>query len=209
MPAAPTEIIDAFESILDIFLSDIRHRERAAFILCDNLVEMACKTKHTQHCRRNRTAPNARCNFHQALQLPGCRLSQNLRDELQRRRDTRNLMQHQNVAIVVDLHASADAILDLPEVLNKLWGRNAMDNLRAWQNVAIRIAHLYSNSGAPNIRVQFEDAMHKERWRGIAEERNPRINETIIQCGLRSHWDIAVKQNPHQVEQMLNNIGAK
>ena len=101
MPAAPTEILDAFESILDIFLSDIRHRERAAYFLCDNLVEMACKTKHTQQCRRNGTLPNTRCQFHEALQLPGCRFSHQLRDRLQRRRDTRNLMQHQNAAVVI------------------------------------------------------------------------------------------------------------
>ncbi len=47
MPA-PREIVDALESVLDIFLSDIRHRERAAFILWDNLVEMACKRKAKQ-----------------------------------------------------------------------------------------------------------------------------------------------------------------
>ena len=200
--------MDAFESILDVFLSDIRHRERAAYILCDNLVEMACKTKHTQYCRRNQTSPNTRCQFHQALQLPGCRVSQQMRDRFQRRRDTRNLMQHQNAAVVVDLHASADAILDIPEILNRLWGRNAMENLRPWQNVAIRIARLYSSSGDQSIRGQFENSMRNERWRGNAEERNPRVNETIIECGVRSHWDIAVKQKPHQVEQLLNNIDA-
>ena len=206
MPSAPSEILDALESVLDIFLSDIRHRERAAYILCDNLVEMACKTKHTQYCRRNATRPNTRCQFHEAIGLPGCRLSQQLRDRLQSRRDTRNLMQHQNVAVAVDLHASADAILDIPEVVCRLWGRNALDNIRPWQRVAIRVVRLYSNSGDQAARAQFENAMRDERWRGIAEERNPRVNETIIKCGLRTHWDIAVKQNPFQVEQLLNNV---
>ena len=37
------EKIAALESIIEIFLSDIRHRERSVFILCDNLVEMTCK----------------------------------------------------------------------------------------------------------------------------------------------------------------------
>lgn len=208
MPAAPAEIIDAFESILDIFLSDIRHRERAAFILCDNLVEMACKTKHTLHCRQRSGVPNTRCQFHQALLLPGCRFSQELRDRLQHRRDTRNLMQHQSASAVVDLHTSADALLELPEVMRKLWGQHALDNLREWQKVAIRVARLYSNSGDAVIRSKFEDLMRSERWRGNAEERQPRINETIIQCGLRGHWAIAVKQNPHQVDQILNSIDA-
>ncbi len=208
MPAAPTEITDAFESILDIFLSGIRHRERAAFILCDNLVEMACKTKHTQYCRRNGNQPNMRCQFHQAIQLPGVRLSSVFRDTLQQRRDTRNLMQHQSTSAVVDLQTCADAILDLPEVMKKLWGRNALDNLRQWQMVAIRIVHLYSSNGDADIRSRFEDAMRGERWRGSAEERNPRINERIIECGLRIHWAIAVKQSPSQVEQILDSIGA-
>lgn len=43
--STPPEIIDALESVLEIYFSGVRHRERAAFILCDNLVEMTCKTK--------------------------------------------------------------------------------------------------------------------------------------------------------------------
>lgn len=208
MPSAPSEIMDAFESILDIFLSDIRHRERAAYILCDNLVEMACKTKHTQHSRRNGTQPNTHCKFHEALKLAGCRLSQEFRETLQQRRDTRNLMQHQSASAAVDVPTCADAILDLPKIMMKLWGRNALDNLREWQKIAIQVARLYSNSGDTTDRVQFEDAMRLEQWRGISEERNPRTNETIIECGLRIHWAIAVKQSPSQVEQILNSIGA-
>lgn len=208
MPTAPSEIMDAFESILDIFLSNIRHRERASFFLCDNLVEMACKTKHTQHCRRTGNQPNTRCQFHQALQLDGIRLSRDFRDILQQRRDTRNLMQHQSASAVVDVHTCADAILDLPKIMKKLWGRNAIDNLRDWQKIAIRVARLYSSSGDANIRNQFEEAMRRESWRASGEERNPHTNETIIECGLSIHWAIAVKQSPSQVEQILNNIGA-
>lgn len=106
----------------------------------------------------------------------------------------------------LDIQACADAIIDVPEVLKKLWGRYALDNLRLWQVVAIRVVQLYSGHGDAIIRGQFEDLMRKESWRGRAEERTPRINEKIIQCGLRIHWSIAVKQNPHQVEQLLNNL---
>ena len=205
MPAAPSEIMDAFESILDIFLSDIRHRERAAFILCDNLVEMACKTKAKQGDHTFNTA----CAFHAAWTASGVRLPRNgLGGRVHARRDTRNTMQHASAAVTVDLHACADAILDLPEVMKKLWGRRALDNLREWQKIAIRVARLYSNSGDANVRARFEDAMRRERWRGNAEERNPRINETIIECVRRIHWAIAVKQSSSQVEQILNYIGA-
>ena len=59
MPAPP-EIVDALESVIDIFFSGVRHRERAAFILCDNLVEMACKTRAKQYDYTF----SMRCSFH-------------------------------------------------------------------------------------------------------------------------------------------------
>lgn len=204
MPTAPNEIIDAFESILDVFLSDIRHRERAAFILCDNLVEMACKTKAKQKNHRFDT----HCGFHEAWNAPGVRLPRNgLGGRVHARRDIRNTMQHASAAVTVDVQACADAIIDLPEVMKKLWGRNALQNLRLSQQVALRIMKLYSSAGDATIRLQFEDQMRMERWRGTAEERPPRINEKIIECGLRNHWAFAVKQSPNLVEQILNNIG--
>jgi len=42
-----------------------------------------------------------------------------------------------------------------------------------------------------------------------AEERQPRVNEIIIELGLCSHWAIAVKQKPHRVEQILDNVGVE
>jgi hypothetical protein len=47
MPA-PNEVLDLLESILGIFFYDIRYKERAVYILCDNLVELSCKTKIKQ-----------------------------------------------------------------------------------------------------------------------------------------------------------------
>jgi hypothetical protein len=69
----PSEITDALESIIDIYFSGIRHRERAAFILCDNLVEMICKTKAVQHDHRF----NTRCDFHTAWNAAGVQLPPN------------------------------------------------------------------------------------------------------------------------------------
>ena len=206
MPTAPAEIMDTFESILDVFLSDIRHRERAAFILCDNLVEMACKTKAKQKNYRFDT----HCNFHDAWNAPGVRLPKNgLGARVHSRRDTRNTMQHASAAVTVDVQSCTDAILDLPKVMTKLWGQGALRNLRPWQQVAIRIVRLYSSTGDASIRQQFEDQMRDEPWRSSAEQRPPRVHEKIIECGLRNHWAIAVKQNPHQVEQILNNLGVE
>lgn len=205
MPTSPTEIIDAFESILDIFLSDIRHRERAAFILCDNLVEMACKTKAKQWNHNF----NTNCGFYDAWNAPRVHLGRNgLGRRVHSRRDVRNTMQHASAAVTVDVCACADAILDLPEVMKKLWGRSALQNLRLWQKIAIRIINLYSSNGDSNRRRLFEDEMRQEKWRSYAEDRPPRVNEMIIECGHRNHWAIAVKQKPELVEQLLNNIGA-
>ena len=48
MMQASNEVLDLLESILGIFFYDIRYKERSVFILCDNLVELSCKTKIKQ-----------------------------------------------------------------------------------------------------------------------------------------------------------------
>ena len=96
----PSEIIDSLESITEIFLSGIRHRERAAFILCDNLIEMACKTKAKQRNHRF----NLSCGFHDAWNAPGVNLPPTgIGGRVQSRRDTRNLMQHANASITTKI----------------------------------------------------------------------------------------------------------
>jgi hypothetical protein len=45
---APNKVLDLLESVLGIFFYDIRYKERSVFILCDNLVELSCKTKIKQ-----------------------------------------------------------------------------------------------------------------------------------------------------------------
>ena len=46
--SAPRHIVDALESVLSIYFSNCRHKERAAFILCDELVEITCREKVKQ-----------------------------------------------------------------------------------------------------------------------------------------------------------------
>lgn len=113
-------------------------------------------------------------------------------------------MQHQSASVAVDTQACADAINDVVEVFLKLWGRRAMDNLRQWHRVALRIVKLYSSEGDSLKRQQFEDAMRRERWRGDADMRPPRVNENIIEAGRRGYWSVLVKQVPSQVEQVLS-----
>jgi hypothetical protein len=200
MPAAPTEIVDGLESILDIFLSDVRHRERSVFILCDNLVEMACKTKAKQKNHHF----NTECGFYDAWNAPGVHLARNgLGSRVHNRRDMRNLMQHASAAATVDTQTCADAIIDILGLLLKLWGRNALDNLREWHKIAIRIVKLYSSGGDPTKREQFEDAMRRGQWRADADEKKPKINEIIVEVGRRGFWSFLVKQAPSQVEQII------
>ena len=47
MPA-PRHIVDALESVLSLYFSNCRHKERVAFILCDELVEVTCREKVKQ-----------------------------------------------------------------------------------------------------------------------------------------------------------------
>ena len=202
MPTAPTDIISALGSVLDIFLSDIRHRERAVFILCDSVVEMACKRKAKQTNHTFQT----NCTFYAAWTASGVRLSRTgLGARVNDRRNTRNTMVHESTAVTVDTQTCADAIKDIIEVLKKLWGRrDSLNNLRDWHMVALRIVRLYSSDGDEIKRQEFEDAMRKEHWRGDHERRQPMVNENIFESGLRGFWGVLVKQVPGQVEQVLN-----
>jgi len=49
--SAPRHIIDSLESVLSVYFSNCRHKERAAFILCDELVEVTCREKIKQTLR--------------------------------------------------------------------------------------------------------------------------------------------------------------
>ncbi|MEH2253251.1 hypothetical protein [Nostoc sp.] len=112
--STPPEIIDALESILEIYFSGVRHRERAAFILCDNLVEMTCKTKAKQQNHRF----DMSCNFHDACTAPGVILAADLKIRVVGYRNTRNNMQHASAAATVDSMHCATAILDVVKVID-------------------------------------------------------------------------------------------
>lgn len=203
--AAPREIIDGLESILDVFVSNIQYRERVVFILCDNLVELACKTKALQ---RDQTF-NRRCLFRDAWSAPGVQLAPNgLGGRVQARRDVRNTMQHGNAAVTVSTAHCADAIKDVCRVVDNLWPSSTRRMLRPSTQLVLRIADLYSSGGDTAEQQRFEDAMRQCQWRGVADERMPRVNEVIIESGLRINWHDAVRQSPELVEQILDSLHA-
>lgn len=201
--AAPGEIIATLESILGIFMSDIRHRERAAFILCDNLVEMACKTeaKHYNH------KFDMSCRFHDAWNAPGVKLAPSgLGRRIQDRRHTRNNMQHADAAVTVDTQHCADAILDVVMVIDNCWAQTSTRRFPDWVKCALRIARLYSSKGDTVKRQEFEDAMRDVNWRGQGSK-TVRVNERQIEPGLRAFWKLAVVEQTPLVEICLNEVG--
>ena len=201
MPA-PQEIIDGYESILDVFISNIRQRERVVFILCDNLVELACATRARKRNRRFKHH-----NFHQAWNAPGVKLPPNgLGGRVQNRRDTRNMMQHGSPAVTVTLKSCADAILDVRKVIDRLWQNTIQNNLTPSYQLVLQIVELYSSDGDARRCQAFEDAMRRALWRPSANDRKARTAEVIIEAGLLRNWHLAIHQSPVVVEEILSSL---
>jgi hypothetical protein len=198
----PREIVDALESILGIYFSGIRHRERAAFILTDELVEMACKLR----AKEGNSQFNTRCGFREAWNAPGVQIPANpLGDSIQRSHETRNHMQHANAAATVDDQHCADAILDAIQVMDHCWPGTSDNQIVGWKTCALRIVRLYSTQGDPRVRPLFEDSLRDGEWR--AEKRYSRVNEFIILPGRRQYWALLIQESQVQVEALLNGLG--
>lgn len=201
MPA-PRAIIDSFESILGIYFSGIRHRERAAFILVDELVEMACKLRAREHNHLY----NMKTNFHDAWNAPGVVIIANpLGNSIQTSHNTRNHMQHSDPAATVDEQHCADSILDAMAVIEHCWPGTCANDLRDWMKVALRVVRLYSSLGALAKRIPFEDEMRAGAWR--IDKKQPRTHELKIEPGRRQHWTLVLTQSQVQVEVILNSLG--
>jgi hypothetical protein len=200
--AAPREIVDALESVLGVYFSAVRHRERAAFILCDEMVEMACKLRAREVDHRFRMT----ASFHASWNDPGVAIDPNaLGPRIQASRNTRNMLQHQSAAATVDDQHCADAILDGIEVIDHCWPNASHDDFRPWMKCALRIVRLHSSSGDAVRRQEFEDEIRRESWRNVS--RPPRTNEIIIEPGRRTYWQLLLTQSQAQVEAVLQRIG--
>lgn len=197
----PADITDALESILDIYFSGVRHRERAAFILCDNLVEMACKVR----AREYNHAFNMRCNFHDAINAPGLSLTRRVKSEIQGYRDTRNNMQHANAAATVDMAYCANAILAATTVIDKCWPGTLQNQLQARLQCALRVVRLYSSSGDINKRSEFEQRLLKGKWKP-GGRKNIRVSEIPLTAGQRDNWMLLIRARTAQIEAILNEL---
>jgi hypothetical protein len=99
----------------------------------------------------------------------------------------------------------ADAIIDGVACIEHCFpGASAAfpDRLR----VALRVIRIYSTAGNAAHRPAFQDGMLRYRWR--TQQRQPRVDETIVQPGMRNYWGLVIMDSIPDIEAILNRIGA-
>ena len=198
----PPDILDALESIVEIFCSSIRHKERAAYILCDNLVEVACKAKAREHDHSTKLD----VGFHKVIILDGVVLDAALRGRLQSYRNNRNNIQHVGAGLTVDVQHCADAIMDAVNTLNQLWNTSPVHHSRARLTTSLRIVRLYSTDGLQNQRADFEDNMSSYGWRTVEKEQ-VQVSSVQIKPGRRENWSHALFSRMADVQRILDDSG--
>ena len=149
------------------------------------------------------------------------------------RRKARNSMQHDLVAITVTPEHCADSIIDLCEVVKKLWGKYAFISTEEWILSALRIVKLYSRSGNKDKMVNLEVYLEKNKWSSIVENEDitfqpalekigeefksssgiplgrlkPKDSEIIISIGSSKHWTLLLKRFHNAVKICLDDMG--
>jgi hypothetical protein len=199
--AAPRDIVDALESVVSIYFSDVRHRTRATFILTDELIEMTCKAKATA------TTPTlGRITFVPLLKLPAVALDPAtvpLGVTLQANHLTRNQLQHVNAALSVDDQHCADAIVDAVQTIEHCFpGSQAAFQLTL--RISLRVVRLHSSRGDLRQRGEFEDAMRNHRWNGAGKRGS--VSEPPVAVGTRRYWSLVVMPACADVETILNRL---
>src|ERR1039458_3680373 len=201
MPA-PRHIVDSLESVLSLYFSNCLHKERAAFILCDELVEVTCRDKVKQSGSNPRQLDFPSLMTHQSvgfdLTSPGLGVAVN---ECHR---ARNDMQHNNPAATVDPRYCADAIIDAVEVIEHCFpGTRAVlpDRLK----VTIRVVRLLSRQGDQRQQTEFGNAMQAHQWRGDRDR--ARKEEVIVTPGPRTNWGLVIPSEFARVEGLLDRVG--
>jgi hypothetical protein len=201
MPAS-RDITDALECVLSVFFSNVRHHTRAAFLLCDEFVEVACKAKlKTVH--RNM----GHIGFFDLLKHAVVNLDPNtspLGASLLRNHQTRNNMQHANAAATVDDQHCADGIIDAISALEHCfpgsWA-DLTDNLK----VALRVVQLHSSQGNNRQRADFEEAMSKRKWNSPPKQATTKLIPVAV--GSRPHWGHVIMSNNVVMTEILDSVG--
>lgn len=199
---APRHIVDALESVLSLFLSNCRHKERAAFILCDELVEITCrekvKVRHRSLGRIDFRGLVTHVEVGFDVRVPG------LGKSICECHNTRNDMQHNNPAATVDAQHCADAIIDAVDVIEHCFP-GAKAALPEKLKVTLRVVRLFSQHGDPRQQTQFGDAMQTHHWRGNRER--AKQEEVIVAPGARTNWGLVIPSEYAQIETLLDRVG--
>lgn len=199
--SAPRHIVDSLESVLSIYFSNCRHKERAAFILCDELVEVACRERVKQtvrtlgHMNFHGLITHASVGFN--VTVPG--LGKSVFDC----HKTRNDMQHNNPAATVDGQHCADAIVDALDLIEHCFPGTKV-GLPEKLKVTLRVVRLFSQHGDVRQQTSFGDAMQQHAWRGRERARQ---EEMIIAPGPRANWGLVIPSEYAQVEGLLDRVG--
>ena len=197
----PRHIVDALESVLSIYFSNCRHKERASFILCDELVEITCRQRVRQ------AIPTlGRMQFPGLLRHAqiGLTTTAGIGKAVYDCHLTRNDMQHNNPAATVDSQHCADAIIDAVEVIEHCFP-GAKADLPEKLKVTLRVVRLYSQNGQPTQQTAFADAMQAYTWRGDRDR--ARRDEAVVRPGVRANWCLVIPSEYARVEAILNRVG--
>lgn len=203
VPNGARDIVDSFECVLSIYFSGVRHNLRAAFILCDELLEVTLLAKI-----RETVCSSERLNFHKLLTHSETSLdpkSQPLGKRLQASHNTPNNMHHNNAAAAVDVQHCADAICDAVECIEHCFP-GSKNNLPDGLQTALRVVQIYSTNGDPTLRDEFEGAMLKHPWRGPSERADS--SQLIVAPGRRRHWGLVIMSNVVAIDTILMRINA-
>lgn len=186
MPA-PRHIVDALECVVTVYFSNARQNLRAAFILCDSLVELTCREKVKV------TVPTpGKLSFKEHLKHAAVGLDPatvTLGRTLEDTHKLRNNYQHDNPSAMPDVRACADAILDCVTCIDHCFP-GAQAGFPEPVKVTLRIVRLFSTGGDGAMKGQFIRKLREHSWRG--DQRNARLNELIIDPGERSNWSILI-----------------
>lgn len=201
--SAPRHLNDALECVVSLFFSNVRHNYRAAFILCDELVEVTCREK-IKSTLRGRPLGHMTFHSHVTHQQVGFDVNTpGLGKSIMDCHNIRNDMQHNNAAATVDEDHCADAILDAVHVMDHCFpGSSAAFPERL--KIALRVVGLYGQHSDTGLRNRFADAMRNERWR--TQERSIRVAEIVLNPGDRQHWHLVLLSEFQQIEAILNRI---
>lgn len=199
---APRDIIDALECVLGVYFSSVRHNLRAAFILCDGLIELICFAKHDP---TNLVTTPIGFDVHLKKPLVSLDPTTNaLGGRMQKNHYLRNKMHHVNAAATVDTQRCADAILDAVECIEHCFpgSKAALDDRI---KVALRVVRLYSASGNGRHRSDFETEMNRHTWR--TRDSKPTKSEVVVSPGIRRNWGLVIFDSTADIETLLNRVG--